>query len=125
MTNSLYGLKNRHGFSARNQVYPQLGMHSVITIDIDHTDSCRYNAGDRVLFSLAALLRFLSRSGEVMVCFGGEDLIFFGTVANKIVIRPLSLNKILKFQTLYSPDEPLPGDDHNKIFQPALCAEHA
>ncbi|WLS81100.1 diguanylate cyclase (plasmid) [Erwinia pyri] len=94
MTNSLSGLKNRHGFSVRNQVYPQIGMHSIIAIDIDHSDSCRYHASDRVLFSLAALLRFLSRSGEVVLRFGGEDLIFF--LSHTVVAGGLMLAKCVR-----------------------------
>ena len=79
MTDPLTGLCNRRGFSALATQSDSDQEQCVIAIDIDHfkkiNDWYGHDAGDAVLVSLAALLRQLCRTGDIVSRFGGEEFI--------------------------------------------------
>lgn len=79
MTDPLTSLCNRRGFSVLAARSDSEHEQSVIAIDIDHfkkiNDWYGHDAGDAVLVNLARLLRQLSRIGDIVSRFGGEEFI--------------------------------------------------
>ncbi|QIE99434.1 sensor domain-containing diguanylate cyclase [Pantoea stewartii] len=79
MTDPLTGLNNRRGFYAQAAQHRQEPVQSAIAIDIDHfkiiNDRYGHDAGDKVLVSLAGLLRKRCRTLDVISRFGGEEFV--------------------------------------------------
>ena len=76
-TDALTGLRNRHGLE---QLLQQMeGESFLVLLDLDHFK--RYNdrfghlAGDRVLADFAAMLLRQTRTGDVVIRYGGEEFL--------------------------------------------------
>lgn len=83
-TDPLTKLFNRRGFDARAAMLLNLAKRnglamSVITFDIDHfkriNDNFGHDVGDKVLVSLAEILRKRTRASDVIARFGGEEFV--------------------------------------------------
>ncbi|MGE6573543.1 GGDEF domain-containing protein [Paenibacillus xylanexedens] len=83
-TDLLTGLKNRRFF--QEKMLESLMMFqekqryfSLLVVDIDHfksiNDTYGHPIGDLVLGNLAGLLQSLSRSTDVVACYGGEEFV--------------------------------------------------
>lgn len=80
-TDPLTKLLNRRGFNAHASVYTKLDSYSIIMLDIDHfnkiNDDFSHLHGDKVLVSLARIVKKYSRNEDLTVRFGGEEFIIF------------------------------------------------
>ncbi len=81
---NLTGLHNRHYFNEVIDRQIQLGKRyerkfSILMCDIDHfkviNDTFGHNAGDKVLMSIAGVMKKISRESDVIARFGGEEFI--------------------------------------------------
>ncbi|MFT4271917.1 MAG: diguanylate cyclase [Pantoea sp.] len=79
MTDPLTGLANRRGFSVLAKQFDGEMVQCAVAIDIDHfkniNDRYGHDAGDKVLVSLADLMRRTCRTRDVISRFGGEEFI--------------------------------------------------
>lgn len=79
MTDPLTGLCNRRGFGVLAKEHDGDMVQCAVAIDIDHfkniNDKYGHDAGDKVLVSLAALMRQTCRTHDIISRFGGEEFI--------------------------------------------------
>ncbi|QIW10689.1 sensor domain-containing diguanylate cyclase [Francisella sp. LA112445] len=80
-TDPLTQLLNRRGFDAHASVYTKKDSYAIVILDIDHfkkiNDDFSHLHGDKVLVSLAKIIKQHSRGDDLAVRFGGEEFIIF------------------------------------------------
>ncbi|WP_432523594.1 GGDEF domain-containing protein [Kineococcus sp. SYSU DK006] len=75
----LTGLLNRRGLAARLEELPPAPWLGVLLADVDHfkvvNDRLGHDAGDQVLLAVAAAARRAVRGGDLLVRWGGEEVL--------------------------------------------------